>query len=303
MIDDFERVLDGFVKPRRPQLAEVLACVTDTPVAHVQAALAACPPRAWNRRFHRSELWNHLPALERMTAAPEAPQHAREAWERLAARDLIPVGWLADPDRVPESLELALSLAADPVGVETAEALGAEVVHRLSWCCDEHLVTRKWRLNVIQPIHAEDACHDWEFSHSNDGSGRMALRWKLKTRWLASGGGFREKLDLLHAFYYAEECVPWLCDDPAVNALDKAVEEAAMRRGLAEEVYNLPWVCEDIRHAIEWRFWSERGHRTPDGTRLGDLASPFEPRLALWELGYGFCAPSQGCMHLGVLTF
>jgi hypothetical protein len=83
------------------------------------------------------------PRLAEARAAVAGVTDAREAWDSLAARGVIPSDWQNQKGRVfkeaegqlfphPPTVDACLALASDPSGIEAAESLAAEVRARLA---------------------------------------------------------------------------------------------------------------------------------------------------------------------------
>jgi len=270
--------------------------------------------RPWLSRLYR-------PTALRAAEAHEAVagrRNAREAWEALATRGIIPAAWVDDPAREyavgggatcahPPTTGACVLLASDVPGVLRAEALADEALARL----------RPWELTASGPRR-------WVFL-------RRGVRVSLEPPRLT---GMETIVELVRAFtgvprgdvpYDREHWWTRLKDQwSEVRALGLATEDASddAVRAAAAELLTPPSVLRNDHPTAEGalaslgpvaRCWSalrktslrlptraeltQLGVRLPPAAalptrpgrappRLADLPDPFEPLLALWSLGY-----------------
>lgn len=238
-------------------------------------------------------------AIGRLYLKPERPQlqaareavvgcyHPREAWEALAARELIPMAWTDDATRrfradvtrlvagnthtqtmefdYPSPTELAVLLAADPQGVARAEALLREVKQRLApWLDTAELPGVVWRMHAPQRDQAP-VIRDFKL----EGYGPPSL---------------------LYPVWYALSSPDRIVRDPeAVEAARAFINQ----REANNELIQAAWLA---GAQVLWRKAArERRRVDPTSTpmfikpmtqRFDELPDPFEPYLSLIETGY-----------------
>lgn len=238
----------------------------------------------------RPRLWDALAVLrdcassaeKRGDAQREGRLQVREYWETLGSREVIPLEWVASPQRffrrskkkyLPRYLWDALALASDPEGVGTAEQLARETLQRLS---------------------------DWGGAPLPQG-----LFWRIFTQGAQRDGAVRaswpQQLLYLNAWQGAERAVTQRARRSVVN---EANTQRARLRALAGAAQrSAVYACtEDCLSAWWWHKACELDLRVPPRSRTGfhpyevpdalvdkrfvELPNPFDPLLALWQTGY-----------------
>lgn len=145
----FEPRHAALLPPRRSRLAAVLAALTDRPESYWTGSFrdgyeATADNRGVSLTLDRDRVPVDPPLIARGQWCVGTPA---EAWELLAARDLIPLSWTDHPRRferayhcphgklrgcswcgpgirtIPSTLAEIVAIASDVVGVETAEAI------------------------------------------------------------------------------------------------------------------------------------------------------------------------------------
>lgn len=151
-----------FLRPPRPRLREALGAVTALDDALLDEALAA-----------GSFTWTAQNGLEWQTRGPDGAIRPRwsgrprqgagspaEAWECLAARGVIPDGWVgATHERrfhwshdgaTPSDIRACIALASDPEGVIEVEGLAREMVQRLAPWLSDRGVRVLWKVVALE---------------------------------------------------------------------------------------------------------------------------------------------------------
>jgi hypothetical protein len=252
---DYAALSPRILRPDRPQLHAAVGCVVGWDEA--QAA-------RW-----RDAALEMLP-LEHLGL--RGILDAREAWEAMAARGLIPMEWVGAAERGflasratreepwPPGVRFAVTLASDPQGIATAEVLAREVAARLAPWGLASPARVVWRV-MRDPRAPREV---WPASLSN------AMRL--------------------------------LPDHPTVRTALEALSRGTSRRpghDWPDALYDARTV---VRAAATWSALAARGDRAPawpsdalspdprpddlEGRPFATLPDPFEPLLILWASGY-----------------
>jgi hypothetical protein len=213
------------------------------------------------------------------------PVKARELWERLVARELIPESWLNDESRcfgalnqsesavssIPTDEMTALCVAADPIGIETSERLAFEVLSRLG----------EW-YDVPTPKKVL-----WLFGDHNF--------WDWSTALTENRGHLFEEFQVLVPASLAER-----------SQVERAIRSfgdtnTAFKRALIsgwESTFSV--AARDISYAYLWQAQAEKRVPQQDtylkrlfpeavrGKLFRELRSPFAALADLWAQGYVF---------------
>lgn len=270
--------------------------------------------RPWEARLLRPDARGEAAAR----AAVAGVRAAKEAWEVLAARGLIPAAWVDDPTRDyavparagphPPNVAACVCLAADLAGVRRAEALADEALARLRAWGATPAATRRWFF----------ARHDQLLRHMSWPAPLVTFAWLTSFYTQTHAGA--APYDLAVWRDAVAEHAAWL----RLVGVSSGEGDGAVVLAAAEAL-RLPAGMTDERHmdlsasvrvAEQWAVgccWSvlRRGGLRlptreevvrfrlplppsavlpagPDGApaRLADLADPFEPLRELWSLGY-----------------
>jgi hypothetical protein len=105
-----------------------------------------------------------IPPSEAALDAAKGARGAREAWEALATRDVIPMGWVDDPQRrfyrgmsgggpaaFPQNVDCCVAIASHVPRVLRAEALAYEAAARFAPFGAEALASVLWRIDISEP--------------------------------------------------------------------------------------------------------------------------------------------------------
>lgn len=265
-----------------PKAAEALAAVCDIEVETFQEMLATpdwryselngfewkVPTRSGKTRF---ELRWTGPLRRRL-------MNAIEAWETLATRGVIPEHWVGDSGRrfhgawrnaAPPDLWSAVAYACDPDALSTIETLGLEVAHRLAPWYQPHHQQVAWRILSRKELDGYPA-------RAVIPGGEVLLRAAQSLRSartaLAITPPRPQPRGRSRARTAPVEVLPW--DDTSLPPPARALRRLI---AIAER-------------------WSRAGDELLDmavSVRPSDLASPWDPLLKLWRMGYGLDSVSR----------
>ncbi len=218
---------------------------------------------------------------------------ARELWERLAARGVIPSEWIDDPRRQfaatapgrvmdgrgprPErrdavSMEAAITLGADAEGVTTAEALAREIVGGLaSWRVAQPDRVRWWVVADEEPQGPQTPSTPSKVSPLFNRSPVMRAYYTLAVAELSRGRRTPKiDRDQINNAAVAARCVFALVDQLAT----------------------------DLEASRQWQIAVEDGW-VYNGVKFARLSCPFRALLSLWETGYVLVSIEEDAVTLG----
>jgi len=303
------------------------------------AALAAAGAGATREDFEATRPWLsrlYRPMSLRAAEAREAVagrRAARDAWEALATRGLIPAGWVDDPAREyavgggapsphPPSASACVLLASDAPNVLRAEALADEALARLRpWGLAASgprrwvFLRRSWRVTAEPPrLTGVEAIVALVRAFTSIAPGEVLYdreHWqsRVESQWgeVRSIGLTAEDGDH-HNVHVAAEA---LLAPPNLLRTDHPTAEGALASlglvarcwsALRKSSLRLPTRTQLARLGARL----PRAAVLPTGPngappRLADLSDPFEPLLALWSLGYALRGSSRTPLALVAL--
>jgi hypothetical protein len=273
------------------------------------------------------------PRLGAARAAVAGIADPQEAWEALAVRDLIPAAWVQAGDREfvqlrprcktcggdgapftsidsppcphcndtgrswrvassPPTVEFAVALAADAAVVAAVEALGRAAAHHAETARSHAPRTRRIRWELVPP-DAPAPPHPKTRDPRGAAWGSLGI---LLMPWL-DDRYFDEIARLQRASGVPDQTAPFLVVAAPANAWHAALCDVAT----------------DLRHQAVWtriQAAARRGRRArPVGAsyrqqaerahaQLAGRASPYEPVLSIWRLGYALSAVTDDAIVL-----
>lgn len=236
--------------------------------------------------------------MKEARAAVEGVKDPREAWEALAAREIIPMAWVGAPGRIfrngwkksyPPTVEAALRLGSDAEGVLTAEALMRECALRLcelGYAVEPEAPVRWWVVvpsrNVMELTVDEAWWQLGRFARAavgqNLGLNNIPIDDHTSTAFFRGANGGRALTDPRTGGVTRGAEVVWHFVDAAMRALwSTRGWYLAARDGVTLPEREGRWASETERVLGGGR-WA--------GRAVGEAPDPFEPLLALWATGY-----------------
>lgn len=278
----------GF-RPARARLIETLAAMTEV------------DPRWLQRECERTSFEGMLHTLGVVTDRARGPEY----WERLCAREIVPLGWLEESERVfferacdpvitdvrvyepdrrwsalPVRALDALTLASDPEGVAAVEALARECAARFAVHCGATKLRVHW--SVLRNGGATEQTSIPDATALPEGltAAVRAPASMLGERW---SDKLTKQLDL------ADPALRTLLANDNTRArtshwylrvaLAQIGHDAAWRELASEDAALTPRDAGSLAPLLA--AWSAQPERT-----YASVANPFEPMAAIIERGY-----------------
>ncbi len=244
--------------------------------------------------------------FDEAAAAAREADTAAEAWESMAARGLIPFDWVPHatrrfvahapgaacaPQAYPPTRAACVAFASDARNLLAAEELARELAARLApwgvrappsvvWVTAGWLLPLSLRASGFAPLL--DALHGLGEAWATPRVGRYALRDRSKARVAAREASARERRER------------WAAVRDGPHAHPAAVISADLARALALWEF----ARDEHLHVSRLATFPRRLPQALAGVRVASLPSPFEPLVALYELGYGLGPVTPEALHL-----
>lgn len=274
-------VIERAFRPRRCEVIPVLAAMTDVSESWLRA------------ECDRTSLEGMLFVLGVVTDRDGGAAY----WERLCAREVLPVEWLEDPTRAffsrrtevdraeldpadarPPPIERrhyvsqplraldALSLACDASTLSTVESLAREAAQRVARVTNAAQPATVARWHVVRNSGATENLVPWRSSLFGDAGAPSSVEWPAERLVTDESRG---------------ALVREVLATPAVRAM---MDSANTRERATRQT--IEWICSAIERSCAWTVLSDERVREDSDERYGDFLDPYEPLVAVIEAGY-----------------